>query len=87
VAFLDGPEFETWAMQNYERIVPATRNLARLPLRQFIYNYTKDEEYFHNMLSLGSTRFSQNGLPPAIIDSDFNKIEIDEDEKIQNLKR
>ena len=87
IPFQNGPMFETWGMQNYEKTVPATRNLARIPLRQFIYDYTKDEEYFHNILQVGSARYSQNGLPPAIIDSDFNRIDVEEDEKIQNLKR
>jgi hypothetical protein len=57
IAFFNTEEFQLWSMSNPEERMTTSIETYKLPLKKYIYKYTKDEKYLKEKFKVSSTGF------------------------------
>jgi hypothetical protein len=66
--FFDTDDFQLWSMNNPDKKIRDTLESYKWPAKDYIFDYTKDEQYRQTKLKVGSLRI---GAMKAAIDTDF----------------
>ena len=72
VNFYDTEDFQKWSISNPDKKIKKTPASYKWPLKDFIYDYTKDADYRDNKLKLGSLPLRIGNI--AAIDDKYNII-------------